>query len=415
MSRPLRFLHLTTFYPPFAFGGDAIYVRQLAHALGAAGHAVDVVHCVDAFRLLGGGKAAEPGAEHPNVRRLGLRSGAGWLSPLLTHQTGRPFFKSDRIRRLIGERAYDVLHFHNVSLLGPAALTLDAGAALKLYTAHEQWLICPTHVLWKFNRRPCERPQCLRCTLLARRPPQAWRYTGLLERAAAHVDRFLAPSRFTIRMHEERGFPARLTRLPLFTERADRDWQHPGPRPQEAPYFLFVGRLEAIKGVDRLIERWRDLPADLLVVGTGTQDGALRARAAANPRVRFLGTRTPSELGPLYTHALACVVPSVTFENFPMVVLEAFARRTPVVARALGGLVEMVGETEGGLLFRDDDELADTLGRIAATPELRRRLGENGYRAFARDWTPEAHLRQYFALLREVAIHKFGSVPWEQG
>jgi hypothetical protein len=49
-DRPLNFLHLTTFYPPYSFGGDAMYIYRLAHALGNAGHQVDVVHCIDALR-----------------------------------------------------------------------------------------------------------------------------------------------------------------------------------------------------------------------------------------------------------------------------------------------------------------------------------------------------------------------------
>jgi glycosyltransferase involved in cell wall biosynthesis len=409
-------LHLTTFYPPFAFGGDAAYVQRLAHALGEAGHAVDVVHSIDAFRLLGGRAPAVEPPGHPNVRRHGLRSRVGWLSPLLSHQTGRPLLNSGRIRRLLRAHDYDVVHFHNISLLGPAVLTLDAGPALKLYTAHEQWLVCPTHVLWKFNQRPCEAPECLRCTLLARRPPQAWRYTGLLRRCARQVDQFLAPSRFTVRIHEERGFPARLAPLPLFAERADDEWRNPGPRPHQRPYFLFVGRLEVVKGLQRLLDVFRDFAAaDLLVAGTGSEEATLRAQAAANPRVRFLGRLPPRALGPLYVHSVACVVPSVTFENFPTVVVEAFARKAPVVARALGGLVEMVEESGGGLLFRRDEELPEAMMRLAASPRLRRELGENGYQTFSRLWTPESHLARYFTLLRELAIRKHGRVPWEQG
>ena len=46
----MNFLHLTTFYPPFSFGGDAMYIYRLAHALGDLGHHVDVVHCLDAYQ-----------------------------------------------------------------------------------------------------------------------------------------------------------------------------------------------------------------------------------------------------------------------------------------------------------------------------------------------------------------------------
>ena len=124
---------------------------------------------------------------------------------------------------------------------------------LRLYTLHEHWLVCPMHVLWKFNRRACEKPSCLRCTLMGKRPPQLWRYNGMLKRTSEYVDQFVSPSRFTAHMHAERGFPQPVAHLPYFLERADQDWQNPGPRPQEKPYFLFVGRLEIIKGLQTLI------------------------------------------------------------------------------------------------------------------------------------------------------------------
>ncbi len=415
MTRPLNFLHLTTFYPPYSFGGDAIQLYRLAHALADSGHHVDVVHCVDSYHLLHPGEPPVAYAEHPNVVRHELRSGYGWLSPFLTQQTGRPWFKRSKIDKLLASRRYDVIHFHNISLLGPEILSIvpESGQAVKVYTTHEHWLICPTHVLWKFNRRPCESPQCLPCTLAAKRPPQVWRYTGLLKRMAHQVDQFVAPSRFTARMHAERGFPIPVAYLPNFIDRVDEDWRNPVPRPQEAPYFLFVGRLELIKGLQTLIALWDRVPNyDLLVAGTGTYEPQLRAMAAGNPRIKFFGALPQRELGGLYYHALACIVPSVTYETFGMTNVEAFARKTPVVARDLGALPEVIQDSGGGFVYRNDEELLDALQRIAASPQLRAELGERGYDGFLRWWCREAHLRLYFEYLNSNARKKFGIVPW---
>jgi hypothetical protein len=67
MSRPLNFLHLTTFYPPYSFGGDVMYIYRLAHALADEGPRVDVVHCADAYQLLHPGEPEIKFAGHPNV------------------------------------------------------------------------------------------------------------------------------------------------------------------------------------------------------------------------------------------------------------------------------------------------------------------------------------------------------------
>src|SRR5205823_13292181 len=118
--------------------------------------------------------------EHPGVRRIADQDGTSRLPPAASHLAGRQLLTARRLRSVL-EQDFDVLHFHNPSLLGGPGL-LRMGSALKLYTAHEQWLTCPTHVLWKYQRRVCEAPQCWRCAVTYHRPPQLWRSGSLLER-----------------------------------------------------------------------------------------------------------------------------------------------------------------------------------------------------------------------------------------
>jgi glycosyltransferase involved in cell wall biosynthesis len=393
-----------------------MYIYRLAHALGDGGHRVDVIHCTDAYHLLHPGKPEIQFPGHPNVKVHSLSSRYRRLSPFFTQQTGRTGLKRRKILEILNAKPYDVVHFHNMSLIGAEALRFepDGKQAVKLYTAHEHWLICPTHVLWKFNRRPCEKPQCLRCTVLAKRPPQLWRYTRLLERVSTHVDQFLAPSRFTANMHAERKFPQRLVHLPYFIERADDNWKNPGPRPQEKPYFLFVGRLEIIKGLQTLIALWNKVPGvDLLVAGSGNYETELRRMAAGKSNIKFLGPLTQKQLGNLYYHALACILPSITYETFGMIIIEAFARKTPVIVRDLGAFPEVIDDSGGGLIYRTDEELLEAIERIACSPSLRAKLGEKGYRKFVEKWSKEAHLQLYFDLLHRIALGKFGYVPWD--
>jgi glycosyltransferase involved in cell wall biosynthesis len=401
----LNILHLTTFYPPYSFGGDAMYIYRLAHAQADQGHEVDVIHCIDSYHMQHPAAPEIHFDEHPHVRRHGLVSGFGWLSPLLTQQTGRPYLKSGQIDRVLTSRPYDLIHFHNISLLGPYILEINSPGkrAIKLYTTHEHWLICPMHVLWKFNSRACEKPECLRCTLMGKRPPQVWRSTGLLERLSRNVDRFLSPSRFTAEMHAERGFPAPVHHLPYFIDRADQDWQKDSTRPQDAPYFLFVGRLEKIKGIDQLISIWTKVNNfDLLIVGNGSQAAELRSQAAGNPRIKFLGGKTQKELGALYHHAIATIVPSITYETFGIIIVESFARKTPVIVRDLGALPEVVQDSGGGFIFRSEAELLAAIDEMASEPEHRQQMGESGYQAFLRYWTREAHMKLYWELVASL-------------
>src|SRR6266571_3289357 len=153
----LRFCMLTTFYPPYHFGGDAVGIQRLARGLVHAGHHVTVIHDVDAYRALHRG--APPAAEGTNdgVEVIGLESGLGALSPLLTQQTGRPLINGRRIRTLLATGRFDVVNFHNVSLIGGPGLFAYGGDAIRIYMAHEHWLVCPTHVLWRHARERCDR------------------------------------------------------------------------------------------------------------------------------------------------------------------------------------------------------------------------------------------------------------------
>lgn len=395
-----------------------MYIYRLAHALGDAGHHNDVVHCMDSYYLQHPGEPEITFDEHPNVNRVGLHSKYGGLSPLATHQTGKPYFKREEIDRLLLQTRYDVVHYHNISLLGPDILRIHQTDPMwiKLYTTHEHWLICPNHVLWKFNERACEKPECLPCVLRARRPPQLWRYGGMLTRASREVDQFVSPSRFTAKMHHERGFSQPVDHLPYFIDRTDQDWQNPGPRPQENPYFLYVGRLERIKGVHTLIEAWKQVEDyDLLIVGAGNQGVELREMAAGTPQIKFLGARSQKELGNLYFHAIATIVPSITYETFGIIIVESFARKTPAIVRDLGALPEVVNDSQGGMIYNDNQELLSAVRKLGENPGLRYALGQNGYRAFIQTWTREAHKKMYFDLLDNLALRKYGHIPWTRG
>ena len=395
---------ITTFYPPYSFGGDAIYLQRLCHLLAASGHSVDVIHCADSYRLYR--PEPQPQPVPPGITIHTLRSGRGALSPLASHQTGYPLFKAGKIRQVLASRRFDVIHYHNISLFGPGVLDLapDYSGWIKLYMIHEHWLVCPMNVLWKYDSRACDKPDCLRCTLVSRRPPQLWRYTGLRDRKARLVDRFLSPSRFTRDMHHSRGFPYPIEVLPYFLDRVDQDWASPAPPPHPRPYFLFVGRLEKIKGLQNILSEFSgDGPCDLLVSGSGDYQAELEQQARGMTRVKFLGWMPQDRIGPYYRHALGVIVPSITYETFGIIIIEAFARKTPVIVNDLGALPEVVYDSGGGYVYRSPEQLRHAMTELATRPELRREMGEKGYQAFCRYWSAEPHLELYYRYIREAA------------
>ena len=112
----LRFCMITTFYPPYHFGGDAIGIQRLSRGLVRRGHHVTVVHDADAFDSLYDGPPRKDAGEPEGLERVPIRTGYGTLSPLLTQQLGRPILSGGPIRKILDEGDFDVINFHNISL-----------------------------------------------------------------------------------------------------------------------------------------------------------------------------------------------------------------------------------------------------------------------------------------------------------
>jgi glycosyltransferase involved in cell wall biosynthesis len=398
-DRPLRFCMITTFYPPYHFGGDGIFVYQLSHELAQRGHQVEVIHCLDAYHLLSSQDPIGSFEDHPNVTVHRLKSRFGFLSPLATQQTGIPFFKSSRIKEIL-RKGFDVVHYHNISLVGGPKI-LEYGEGIKLYTIHEYWLLCPTHILFKSNRSVCTRPHCLPCGLLYKRPPQWWRYVGLLESAVRYVNAFIAPSKFTKDIHHHLGLNLPIVHLPSFISEATAISTD---QACEEPYFLFVGRLEKLKGLQTLIPIFRQYrKAKLLVAGKGGYETRLRQLAKGCDNIHFLGHLPAHQLQTLYRNAVALIVPSICYEIFSLVTIEAFRQQTPVILRNLGGMPELIEESGGGFVYHTEEELIVAMDKLLEDSSCRNELGRRGYEAYLQNWTAEIHLKRYFSLINEIA------------
>ncbi|WP_138935615.1 glycosyltransferase family 4 protein [Roseovarius arcticus] len=401
--RSLRILMFTTFYPPYSFGGDAVGVQRMARALAARGHDVTVVHDEDAYLSLGGVPAGT--AQDDGVQVIGLRSRHGMVANLITQQTGRNLVHRRRIAQIVADGRYDILWYNNASLVGGPGI-LSVGDGLKIYEAHEHWLVCPTHVLWRHDRELCDERQCLRCVTTYRRPPQLWRYTGYLDRQLDHMDLIIAKSEFSRAKHREFGLRQQMQVLPYFLPDIDPA-ALPEPAVHERPYFLFVGRLEKIKGLQDVFPAFESYTdADLLILGDGDYAPQLKALAAGNDRIKFLGRKPLEELNAYYRGALGLIVPSVCYETFGIILIESFRLGTPVIARRLGPFPEIVEKAGGGTLFETEEELIAALRKLQHEPGQRKAQGRDARQAFEQMWIEDRVLAAYGDALARAAQAK---------
>jgi len=146
----------------------------------------------------------------------------------------------------------------------------------------------------------------------------------------------------------------------------------PGPGVRGGGFALFVGRLSPEKRLETLMRAWDKLGArvPLKIAGTGPLEGRLREWRAGRPAVHLLGPVTPLQVQSLMKEAKNLIAPSVWYETFLRVLVEAFAAGLPVVASRLGAMAEIVEDGVTGLLCEpgDSEDLADRVRWVFSHP-----------------------------------------------
>ena len=213
------------------------------------------------------------------------------------------------------------------------------------------------------------------------------------------VDRFIVLSEFGRRIFIEAGFPdERIDVKPNFME-------DPG-EPLDIPRsgVLFVGRLSKEKGVDALIQASVRFDFPLRIAGSGSELGLLRGRAG--PNVTFLGQLSRDAILHEMRRAAAVAVPSLWYEGFPMVVLEAFACATPVIASRIGALAEIIEHEKTGFLAPagHSTELGESAVKILRNPDMSRQLGRFARQTFLTRYTPNVNLQMIEAIYQRAII-----------
>ena len=360
----LSFLFTTTFFPPYHLGGDATHVYHLSCELAKRGHDVHVIHSLDSYHWQRSENPKTSGYTLPdNVTIYPIKSMIGRVEPVISYLSGVPFSIRKKFHHILNDIKPDVLHHHNIAGFGPWIFGLDA--PIKLYTAHDHWLICQMDGCLNFKNRLCYNPSnCTMCSIFSGKPPQFWRYTNYLKRNLRNIDTIISPSEYLKGRLTESDIKVPIVVIPNFIPEP--------PEPSfplfEEPYFLFVGVIEKYKGIEELVNLFFELKSKitrkLLIAGNGSELNYIKkiiTRENCDKDIIILGRVDESTLSNLYTYADAVIIPSKFFENCPMVALEAIAHGTPIITSDIGGLPEITRKIDSGLIFNTLNELKDII------------------------------------------------------
>jgi glycosyltransferase involved in cell wall biosynthesis len=207
------------------------------------------------------------------------------------------------------------------------------------------------------------------------------------------VSRFITPTAFARNKFIEGGLPAeRIAVKPNFLS------QDPGMGAGNGNYALFVGRFSQEKGLDTLLNAWRQLKvrAPLKIVGDGPLAPMVQQAVATLQDVEWLGPRGHDEVLQVMANAAFQVIPNNSYETFGMVAMEAFAVGLPVIASRLGALAELVRDGETGKLFTagSSEALAATIEWAVAHPDKLRAMRRDARLEFESKYTADANYSQ---------------------
>lgn len=363
---------VSNLYPPYERGGAELVASRIADGLAVRGHKVSVL----STKAYEGMESFFPRLTACHLERIyrfapfniyGLEDGQsnGLGRKLIWHflDLWAPFGRLIMHRWIVQEQL-DVIITHNLKGIGLSiSRDIQHEGVLHIHTLHDLQLTLPSGLLlWGKE--------------------QSWFNRSFLRRWYEHVvmwamrepDIVISPSHFLLNAYQERGFfqKAKIVVLPnpipkiLASNRQERL--------SGSVRFLFAGQLEAHKGILFLLKVIEKLsvPFELHIVGDGALAKEINNQAELNSQVFFHGFISLQNLVHMLGTTDAVILPSLCYENSPTIIYESFAVGVPVIASNIGGIPELIQDSENGYLFEpgNADELIAAMERVAQNPEF---------------------------------------------
>jgi glycosyltransferase involved in cell wall biosynthesis len=380
-------------HPDFSVGGAEIAAYNLFKAIGSRREVAEAV-------FLARTDSASLGHGAIMLRRSGEYLWRQGIGDWFRLRTENPTSLLGNFREFLKRTAPDVIFLHHFVHLGIEVLreikqTLPR--CILIVTLHEFLAICNRNgqMVKNKTKKLCYRESEEDCSLCfpERSPQDFWLRKHYIQKHFEYADLFVSPSHFLRQRYIEWGIPEQHIVV-------IENGQEPSSADAEAPErhtrarFGFFGQITEYKGVDVLLQALHLIPKDfrskmsveihganLEMQGQWFQDliDSLRKPLITEGSVRWVGGYEPIELARRMSKIDWVLVPSIWWENSPMVIQEAFVNRRPVICAGIGGMAEKVRNGVDGLHFevRNPLDLAEVLVRAVREPNLWQHLRMN--------------------------------------
>ena len=372
----MKICFLSNLYPPNVLGGAEIVVEKMAKSMIERGHEVIVIttspdeeeHILEedsvkifqlnTTKLYPTYKQTEPqGVKKPLWHLFDLWNGATLSA----------------VKDILVRESVDIVHINNFK--GLSLSCFKAGKDLNIpvvYESHDFSFICPRANLIRGNNTLCENRNFI-CN----------EYVNIQRRLLDdNVDLLISPSQFMIdKFHDNNFFNnVRCVKIPLGVEYSSNKTI----KDYETIDITYIGTLGKHKGVHTLISAFKDIDNEnikLHIIGKGYDEDEFKQLAMDDDRIVFHGFVDNKDILKFYEQTNVFVIPSICYDNSPLVIYESFSTGTPVIGSNIGGIPELVMEDYNGFLFESNnpESLKKKLVKVIKNKELLKKLEDNAF------------------------------------
>ncbi len=317
-----------------------------------------------------------------------------------------PFQERDRqveriFNNILDEFSPDVIHFHNLLNLSLKLPSLAKKRGIPTcFTLHDYWLICPRIILLTPEQSICEAASSHRCVNCLQNgngrcrfrtagyvkkvvlfiSQTLWR-TYWLKKVFRDIDWFISPSQFLLDKFVKRGISRE--KIVLVPHGLAQDSFRNITRKKSLTIrFGFIGTISIHKGIYILIDAFNKVhgPAELKIYGkVPSQMMPELQKRIGNSAIHIMGELDEENKVKIFSEIDVMIMPSIWYENCPLIINEAFLAKNPIITSNIGGMNELVVDGKYGFTFPvgNSDKLAEKIQQFIDNPDLIRQFSSN--------------------------------------
>jgi len=337
------------------------------------------------------------------VEILYFQNYGGWKGALQFFGSLWNIVSAKKVKQKIHEFKPDVVHIHNWHFaIGPLVFrTIHRLGIPIVHTIHNYRLLCPSAILlnkgklftdslqgsfpWKAVRNKVYRSSVMQTFWLAfiiwfHKKIGTWK----------KVDNYICLTSFTVNLFKQSNFgisedkfkvKPNFTASPKVLQQNDRE-----------AHFLFIGRLSEEKGITVLLEAFKELPYSLKVAGDGPLKEEVLKTVQQFSNITYLGNLSNKEVEIALQKTQALIFPSICYETFGLVNIEAFSNQTPILASNIGASQSLIIDGYNGFHFiaGNVNDLKETIRKFEVLcSNEKKQLGKNAFTNYQALYSPQ--------------------------